>query len=127
MGLGYLIGGLSANPNVVVVMAESIPNLNDYTLVQNDWITNDMEAEDELSSMLVIGNSGARIECYNARDFKGSFGWFDLTVTGLAAAVRNLPTLSPTAELEGVCTVQQNPTEWFVNSFGDTLSSVRWG
>jgi hypothetical protein len=124
-GLGNLINGVIANPHVKFRKQEGIANLNDVVLIQNDPVTNDMEAEDELSSMVLIGNHGARVECFNAREFKTDEGWFEANVHDkLIVMVRNLHEKHPVAlpHANGV-EVRRNTSG---TSFGDTLSSVRF-
>lgn len=128
-GIGNLVAGVVANPHVKLRRQESISNLNDITLVQNDPITNDMEAEDEISSLILIGNDGARIQCFNKRDFEHEEGWFEVNVKQyLAALIRNLHEQHPVA-LPGADSVEvKEPVPGGFpgpNSFGDTLSSVR--
>ncbi|HEY0736270.1 MAG TPA: hypothetical protein VGD69_15245 [Herpetosiphonaceae bacterium] len=124
-GLGNLINGVIANPHVKFRKQEGIANLNDVVLIQNDPITNDMEAEDELSSLVLIGNHGARVQCYNAREFKTDEGWFEANVRDkLIVMVRNLHEKRPVAlpHANGVDVMRDTSG----TSFGDTLSSVRF-
>ncbi len=129
-GIANLAAGVVTNPHVKFRRQENIANLNDITLVQNDPLTNDMEAEDELSSLLLIGNDGARIQCFNSRDCADGEGWFEVNVRQyLAALVRNLHEQNPAA-VPGADSIEVKKAVpgGFPgpNSFGDTLSSVRF-
>ena len=55
-------------------------NLNDITLQQNPIYSNDMEAEDEISSLLLVGPSARVVKFYNARWFKDDEGQMNVTI-----------------------------------------------
>ena len=129
-GLSDLVGPLVSQPNIQFRQADSIANLNDITLIQRAWYENDTEAEDELSSIIVIGHTGRNVECFNARDFGTGEGKFTLTVPGqLVAFSKNLHSATPASGPNGnELTVNNAATGgWFyTGSFGDSLSSVRF-
>ena len=119
LGISELTGALSAHKsaNVQFRATDQIKNLNSITLIQNSWYENDIEAEDELSSLVLLGRDGRAVEFFKHRDFKGRS--FTLT-TGATffALVRSLHASSPTVE-GGTIT---NPSE----NLGDELSSLRF-
>lgn len=107
-----------------LAVQDDIANLNDWTLVQRDWYENDTEAEDEISSLILVGVPGTRVRLYNARNFGAGEGVLEVT-TGPEGYVliRDLGPASPTTEPAGRAAVV-NPSSW--NTFRDTFSSVRF-
>lgn len=126
LGLGELTAALAAQPHVQFRVADGenkIRNFNDITLIQRSWYQNDTEAEDELSSMILVGPSEKRIQCFVARDCDTDEGAFDLTTgRGLFAMVRNLHGSDPATDPSGLLTVTRS-----AKTFGDELSSLRFG
>lgn len=133
LGLDELTHALPAQPHVefrVANAANAIANLNDITLIQRAWYENDTEAEDELSSMILIGPSGKSVSCFNARSTGTGEGAFTVsTGKGMVALVRSLHSANPgvtpsTASL----TVDTAPPGGIFNpdDFGDDLSSIRF-
>lgn len=120
--------------HVVFRKANEIGNLNDIDLESGFF--NDTEAEDELSSMILIGPPHRRIECFNARNFSTSEGQMNLTVgIELIALVANLHNASPSSQPDGRVSVPFTPhgSRWDgldpwsdITSFGDEFSSVRF-
>ena len=133
LGLDQLTGALPGQPHVEFRVADSanqISNLNDITLIQRGIFENDTEAEDELSSMILVGIPGKKISCFNDRDEDDDQGEFTLT-TGveMCALVRSLHSPNPAVSPSGASLhVDHDPAGWFTSdSFGDELSSIRFG
>jgi hypothetical protein len=64
-----LIGG---RVGVGFVTKDSVSNLNDVDMILGPHIwNNDVEAEDTISSLALIGPPGRRIRCFQHRDFRG--------------------------------------------------------
>jgi hypothetical protein len=114
--------------NIQFRAADEIRNLNDITLIQNDWFTNDIEAEDELSSLILIGRSGREVRCSNARNHGAGEGQFRVrTGNEMVATIRNLHTANPSAAPGSVTRDTAPPGGWFnPDTFGDALSSIQF-
>ena len=92
-------------------------NLNDVTIDPGTF--NDIEAEDEISSVIATGLRGTRVDLYNARDLRLDEGDMEVNVgSGGIVLIRNTHT-------DGV---PSNPEESVVlrkrQSFGDSFSSA---
>lgn len=61
----------AARFGVRVVTASEIKNLNSLTMIQNGRLTNDIEAEDEISALMTLGLPGTGWRLYADRGFKG--------------------------------------------------------
>lgn len=127
LGLSELTAALAAQPHAQLRVANSanqFNNFNDVTLIQRAWYENDIEAEDELSSLIFIGAPNRQVRCFRHRDREGRN--FTLTTgTALHVIVRSLHSSSPTIEpsfppLGGSITVTGSGT------FGDELSSLNF-
>lgn len=119
LGLSQLTSAISAHKsaNIQFRATNSIGNLNDITLIQNPWYQNDIEAEDELSSLFLLGPEGASAELHVKRKHKGTA--FEMTTgSALTCIVRSLHTNPPTAEAGTV----SDPGK----SLPDCLSSFRF-
>jgi hypothetical protein len=130
-GLPNILGTIDSIPHIVPVVADQIPNLNDIDLIQRGIFENDTEAEDELSSILVVGAPGSYAQLYNARDYGNGEGQLTLTVgEELFATIPDLHSADPPA---GVGTVNRvtapggfNPLPPHnITQFGDELSSLQ--
>lgn len=129
-GIQQLSAVLASEPRIQFRQTDSIGNLNNVTLIQRSWYENDTEAEDELSSMLLIGPTDRQAECFNDRSFKTGEGKFTLTLGDeLFTAVRDLNSASPASEPSGdeIVIDRSPPGGWFdPDDFGDELSSIRF-
>jgi hypothetical protein len=130
LGLNDLVSAINAtkSTNIQFRAADEIRNLNDITLIQNDWFTNDIEAEDELSSLILIGRSGREVRCSNARNHGAGEGQFRVrTGNEMVATIRNLHTANPSAAPGSVTRDTAPPGGWFnPDTFGDALSSIQF-
>jgi hypothetical protein len=130
LGLGELSAALAAQPHVQFRVADAIDNLNDITLISRAWYKNDTEAEDELSSMILLGPSRKTLQCFNDRHQDDGEGQFDLTVgSKLHALIRNLDGAAPPSGPDGseITIVKAPPGGWFnPDDFNDELSSIRF-
>jgi hypothetical protein len=124
------MGALQSQPNVVFRKADRINNFNNIDLIKRPWYSNDIEAEDELSSLVFVGARGKMAECFNDRDCDQGEGKFTLTVgPKLFVIVRNLHSKRPTSGPDGdeIVIDVVPPDGWFTaDSFGDELSSMRF-
>jgi len=106
------------------VKASTVPNFNDGAFL----IHGSDNANDRISSMLVLGPMGLTVHCYNNWNFDASAGAFDVRVgVEMAVGVPSLPSNPPSIPL-GDLTVtvpstagQHAPS----SSFNDSLSSVQ--
>jgi hypothetical protein len=132
------------NIGLSVAKADQIPDLNDLDLrhypnfpaVYNVF-RNDIEWEDEISSLLFFGPPGRRLRAYNARNFSNSEGEIHVTVgRELAARVWDLHSASPGALPSTAVTVPAAPSGcrgvgcyfWSghqITTFGDEFSSLK--
>jgi hypothetical protein len=82
--------------NVHFIVANEVSDLNAYTLIQRAWYENDTEAEDEISSMILIGPKGSKIDCFNGRSFGTGEGALRVeTGDELYAGIPDLHSSSP--------------------------------
>jgi hypothetical protein len=121
-------------PAVIFKKTNSISNLNDIDL--EGGFFNDTEAEDELSSAIMIGPPRRKVEAFNDRDFSTSQGQMDIVVGAeLLVLAANLHTGTPATNPAGRIAVPHAPTGsrwhrfWWgdITGFGDELSSFRFG
>jgi hypothetical protein len=126
LGLSELTGSLAAQPHVqfrVTNAANQFNNFNDVTLIQRGLLSNDTEAEDELSSLIFIGAGGARVSCFRDRSRRGRS--FTLTTgAGLHVIIRNLHSSSPAIEPAAPPFGGSIALSSGSSSFGDELSSL---
>lgn len=130
LGVGELSAALAAQPHVQFRVADEIDDLNDITLISRAWYKNDTEAEDELSSMILVGPPRKTLQCFNDRDQDDGEGQFDLTVGDkLHALIRNFDGAAPVSGPDGseITIVKAPPGGWFnPDGFNDELSSIRF-
>lgn len=137
-GIDALSGALSAQVNVEFRVANGsndYDDFNDVTLLEKflgfvfGW--SNIEAEDELSSMIVIGPEGKRVQLFNHRDQDSGHGRFDVTVgPKLHVTIPNLHSAAPASGPDGSeVTVSTAPPAGLFqpSTFGDELSSLRFG
>jgi hypothetical protein len=124
-------------PAVIFGKTNSESNLNDIDL-ETHWfpLQNDTEAEDELSSVIMIGPPGRKVEAFNKRNFETGEGQMDVVVGGeLMVLGADLHTSAPATDPPGRIAVPHAPsgsrwhTYWWgdITGFGDELSSFRFG
>jgi hypothetical protein len=115
---------ISTATNHLLAVQDDISNLNDWTLIQREWYENDTEAEDEISSLILVGVPGTTVRLYNARNMGDNEGVLEVK-TGPEGYVliRNLDAATPGTEPAGRATPVV-PSPW--NSFRDTFSSLRF-
>lgn len=103
---------------------DGIRFLNDWTLIQRGWFENDTEAEDEFSSLILVGAPGTTVRLHNARDYADSEGVLEVS-TGPEGYVllRDLDAPEPATEPPGRARTI-TASGW--NTFRDTVSSVRF-
>jgi hypothetical protein len=131
LGLTLLSTALAAQPHIQFRVADQINNLNDITLISRPWYENDTEAEDELSSMIFIGPSEKRIECFNGRDTGSSEGQFNLSIGNkFHAFIKDFDGKGPVSGPDGteIQIVTTPPGGLFSpDKFNDELSSIKFG
>lgn len=116
--------------NIAFRKADQFGNLNNIDL--ESGLINDTEAEDELSSMILIGPPRRRIECFNARNFGTSEGQLNLTTgTELIALIADLHSASPADNPTGSAGIPHAPSGsrfpfHSITGFGDEFSSLRF-
>jgi hypothetical protein len=125
LGLSELTGAIGAQPHIQFRATDRINNFNDITLIQNAWYENDIEAEDELSSLIMTGPPGRRVELFNDRDCEtDDEDWFELTLgPSMFALVRNLHSDNPAVVGDAQLVPHLDNGD---DSFGDQLSSLKF-
>jgi hypothetical protein len=123
-------------PAVIFDKTNSESNLNDIDLETHWFPRNDIEAEDELSSVILIGPPRRKVEAFNDRSFATGEGQMDVVVGGeLMVLGANLHTGAPATDPPGRIAVPHAPSGsrwhnlWWgdITGFGDELSSFRFG
>ena len=126
--VAHLATRLTTQSGIAFRKGDGISELDDVTLAGG--IINDTEAEDELSSLVLISRSGRKAELFNDQRYAAGEGAFVLqTGPGLVAGVRDLHHATPACEPAGASvTVTKYPPGgyWNPDTFGDELSSVRF-
>jgi hypothetical protein len=128
LGLNELVSTIGAQPYVQFRAADRIANLDDITLIQRSWYENDTEAEDELSSLILIGREKRGARCSNDTNQDPGEGQFTVRTGGsLFVLVRNLHSVSPAAEGGTLVIDRAPPGGWREpDQFGDELSSFEF-
>jgi hypothetical protein len=120
LGLSELTSALSAQPHVqfrVTNASNNFDNFNSVTLISG--FLNDIEAEDEMSSLIFIGPTRRQVRCFRDRNRQGSR--FLLTIgSALHVIVRSLHSKSPISEPDPAL-IEVSATQ---RSFGNELSSL---
>jgi hypothetical protein len=75
-GLDTLITALNVHRiqsdcGVAFLPGDSVRNLNNTDVIKHSFFRNNIEAEDEISSLVLLGPPGRRLSVYRHRDFKG--------------------------------------------------------
>jgi hypothetical protein len=125
--LGALSAALAAAPagQATTFVKGNQPNLNDITLVQNEWYQNDMEAEDEFSSLFLIGPNGRVCKLYNSRDYNDGEGQMNLNLgRQLAVSIPDTNSKNPAEDPDGVVYVTKVPPG--SKTFHNEISSVKF-
>ncbi|MFC7266912.1 hypothetical protein [Streptomyces lutosisoli] len=124
--LDSLVSGVTASPYFSFAAQDGVPVLNDITVIQNDLLTNDIELEDEISSMIFIGPPNKVVHWFCEDDFDTEDG--DLTVKigpQLFTLVRSFGGASPASDPTGMVNVP-HPPDNSDHTFNDFMSSVRF-
>jgi hypothetical protein len=126
--LAQLASRLTTQSGIAFEKGGGITDLNDITLASGFF--NDTEAEDELSSLVLVGPPARKAELFNDKRYAEGEGAFTLeTGAEAVAGVRDLHTSSPACEpASGVVSVVKYPPGgyWNPDTFGDELSSIRF-
>ena len=125
-GLRELTGALAEHPadHVAFRRTDEIANLNHITLVDRAFLANDIEAEDEFSSLILLGPAARRVRCFVRRNLDPAAGRLDVTVGDEnVVLIRTLHTQQPRALPAGAATVVVTPPG--DRTFGDELSSLQ--
>lgn len=128
LGVNDLLGAVTAQPHVIFLTRDNITNMNDIDLIVRGWFENDTEAEDEFSSMILVGPPNFGVACFNDRNRNTGEGKFTLRTTEqLFAAVNDLHAKSPGVR-GGTITIDNPPTGGVFHGedFGDRLSSMEF-
>jgi hypothetical protein len=72
--------GIERAASYAITSRLSIPSLNDHDIERRLFPRDDVEAEDEISSMILVGAPGTRVRLYVNRGCQSGRGQLDLTV-----------------------------------------------
>jgi hypothetical protein len=122
--LATLHAALLSEDHIQFRKTNEIGNLNDITLAGGTF--NDTEAEDELSSLLLVAPPERAVDFFNDRNFEPFEGTFTLkTHEQLVAGVRDLHADFPSVEPVGASLLPRLQPAGS-DTFGDELSSLRF-
>lgn len=125
LGVQALAQAISVQPHVKFRAVNQLNNLNAVVMIQRAAIHNDIEAEDEISSMILIGPKGTKVSLFNNRDLVANDGLLEVT-TGDAGLVviRDLHTAGePVSETGG--TINRVRPSVKADGFGGAISSLK--
>jgi hypothetical protein len=130
-GIDTLLQAVAASPYFVFVAANEIPDLNSITAIERVWYENNIELEEEISSMILIGQPSKILDVWCETDFNNENGQFTLEVGPSSfTIVPNLHSDDPNEYPERMLTVIVKPKDDVGSedsiTFGDWISSLRW-
>jgi hypothetical protein len=119
-----LVTALQTHEHVSFVRTDGLANLNTITLIQRGILANDIEAEDELSSLILLGPASRRARLFIRRDFDQEAGRLDVGVEDEnIVLIANLdakhPATVPAGRAQVIVEATGNKT------FSNTLSSLQ--
>lgn len=134
--LDALALALQANPYEVKIVFGNQPFLNDVTLQPATgifgFLGNDMEAEDEISSVMLIGPHGRAAKFYNRPNFDDAEGQMNLSVgDNLVAMIEDTASTIPVSRPSKAVTVTKLPDTGGVGpiryqrTFSNEISSIK--
>lgn len=126
------IGGFAAN-GINVTTENEIANLNKVKMIDNPFFFkfNDIEAQNEITSLILIGGSGVQAKLFRRKEFKPNGGQLNISPSaGLVSLIRNLSHREPVAKPDPTRAVVPNPEDvdrelWSNKHFSDSISSLR--
>jgi hypothetical protein len=126
------IGGFAAN-GINVTTEKDIANLNKVKMIDNPFFFkfNDIEAQNEITSLILIGGSGVQAKLFRRKDFKPNGVQLNVTPSAaLVSLIRNLSHREPTAKPDSTRAVVPRPQDvdwelWSNKHFSDSISSLR--
>ena len=141
--LGFVVGeiasgatiqnvlGLAQNARLTFQKTDGISDLSNIEWKSHWW--GDEDAEDNISSLIMIGPPRRQAQCFNGRNFAGSAeGQMNVNIgSELLVEVPNLHSAFPASQPVGQVTVPFAPTGWrwahTISMFGDEFSSIQFG
>ncbi|MDP8983116.1 MAG: hypothetical protein M3O35_21280 [Acidobacteriota bacterium] len=141
--LGFIIGETAPNATIGNAVSaaqnaqltfQKTDGISDLSTIEWDnsgWFARD--AEDAISSLIMIGPPGRQAQCFNGRGFVGSSeGQMNVNVgSELLVEVPNLHSGSPQSNPTSAVSVPFAPTGWrwahSISVFGDEFSSIQFG
>jgi hypothetical protein len=126
LGLQKLAAAISAQPHIKFRAVNQLDNLNAVVMIQRDAVHNDIEVEDEVSSLILLGPKGTKVSLYNNRDLVSADGVLEIETGGAGLVViRDLHTAGdPVSETGG--TINRKPAAKKPDGFGDAITSLRF-
>jgi hypothetical protein len=122
--LATLVTALQAHAHATVVRTDGLANLNTITLIQRGILANDIEAEDELSSLILLGPAARRARLFIRREFDQDAGRLDVGVEDEnIVLIANLDAKHPASVPAGRAQVVVEATG--NKTFSNTLSSLQ--
>jgi hypothetical protein len=141
--LGFIIGETAPNGTIDTALSaaqnaqltfQKTDGVSDLSTIE--WDNSGVfagDAEDRISSLIMIGPPGRQAQCFNGRGFVGSSeGQMNVNVgSELLVEVPNLHSGNPTSNPVGAVSVPFAPTGWrwahSISIFGDEFSSIQFG
>jgi hypothetical protein len=125
LGLQKLAAAISAQPHIKFRAVKELSNLNAVVMIQRDLTHNDIEVEDEVSSLILIGPEGTKASLFNRRDFGEGDGHLEVLTGGARLVViRDLHTAGkPVSETGGSIDIKKDSTKR--DGFGQAISSLK--
>lgn len=116
---------LGGRVGVAFVTADQIPNLNSIETIRNAnyWGFNDVEAEDTISSFVLLGPPGRQLRCFQHRNFEGAH----LTVTtgpACLAIVNEMVNVPPQNVLPDRAGVEPDVSQEGTVALNDRFSAI---
>jgi hypothetical protein len=126
LGLQKLAAAISTQPHVKFRAVSQLKNLNAVVMIQRDAIHNDIEVEDEVSSLILIGPNETKVSLFNNRDLVTNDGVLDVETGGAGVVIiRDLHTAGePVSETGG--TVNRVKPSVKRDGFGQAISSLKF-
>jgi hypothetical protein len=126
------IGGFAAN-GINVTTDKQIPNLNKIKMIDNPFFFkfNDIEAQNEISSLILIGAVNTHTELFRRKEFKTGGGQLNVSASAaFVTLISNLHQKAPAASPDSAKAKVPNPDDldielWSNKHFGDSISSLK--
>jgi hypothetical protein len=126
LGLQKLAAAVGTQPHIKFRAVNELNNLNAVVMIQRDLTHNDIEVEDEVSSLILIGPPETKVSLFNNQDLVSNDGQLDVEIGGAGVVIlRDLHTAGePVSETGGTVNRAKNSTKR--DGFGQAISSLKF-